>query len=692
MTELTSVKGIGPKTAEALLRLGISDLESLLAYWPRDYEIFSEPKPCYALTPGMTETVEGVLTRDATLNFHNGMRIVNAYLSDPGGRLQLSWYNLPYIRGSLKTGVRYVFRGRVYEKNGRKLMYQPQVYSAEAFYAEYAGKLLPVYALTKGVSNALLRKTAAEALRQRTLCRDWLSPECRRKAALCDINYAVSQLHFPDNREALVHARRRMCFDEFLFFLLGIGQLKRRNGQAQSAYRMKPDFRLLKFIADLPFSLTDAQQKAWREISADLCSGRVMNRMLEGDVGSGKTIVALLGMLLSALNGNQAVLMAPTEVLAAQHYETVRRFLNGSDLPLSAVLLTGSMSAAEKRAAYARIAAHEADLIIGTHALFQEGLQYDRLGLVVTDEQHRFGVGQRARLAEKGGQPHILVMSATPIPRSLAIVLYGDLDLSVLDARPEGRKPIKNCVVGPDYRRTAYKFILDEVKKGRQAYVICPAIEKEEDAERQGEGMQTLSGSAMLENVTDYAKRLSALYPPEITVGVLHGRMNAQKKEEVMRAFQSGALRVLVSTTVVEVGVDVPNATVMMIENADRFGLAQLHQLRGRVGRGREQSYCIMINSSESDTAAKRLDIMNRSNDGFYIAGEDLRLRGPGDLFGIRQSGEMNFRFADIYQDAEILALAKEESGRILAEDPELAGPEHALLKERLRAYEAVCM
>lgn len=692
MTELTELKGIGPKTAEALRRLGICDIESLVGHYPRDYETFAPPKPLYALTPGAVETAEGVLSADASLHFYNGRKIVNAYLSDMTGRLQLSWYNLPYIKNSLRAGKHYVFRGRVYEKNGKRMMYQPRVYEAESFREKYEGKLLPVYPLAKGITNGVLQKAVSEALLSRRFS-DCLPEELRRKNGLCDMEFALDNIHFPENEAALLSARKRLCFEEFFLFLLGMEKLRQGNAGEASAFRCRPDFRMLKFIADLPFELTAAQMKAYREISADLSSGRVMNRLLEGDVGSGKTIVALLTMLYAALNGYQAVLMAPTEVLAAQHYETVRKFLDraeetGGALPVSAVLLSGSMSAAEKRAAYERIAKHEADLIVGTHAVFQEKVVYDKLGLVVTDEQHRFGVGQREKLKEKGSTPHVLVMSATPIPRTLAMILYGELSNSVIDVLPGGRKEIKNCVVGTGYRKNAYKFILDEVKKGRQAYVICPMIESDEDGEAGGAAVvQTLLHTAELENVTEYAEKLRGLYPPEVTVGVLHGRMKAEEKDQVMKAFQTGGIKVLVSTTVVEVGVDVPNATVMMVENAERFGLAQLHQLRGRVGRGEHQSYCILINTSDSEKAQQRLDILNRSNDGFYIANEDLKLRGPGDIFGIRQSGSLAFRLADIYNDAELLKAAKRECDALLAADPQLAMPEHRALAKRLSAY-----
>ena len=664
------------------MRLGISDIDGLVHNFPRDYEVFGKPLPLFSLAPGKAGAAEGILTKEASLNFYKGMRIVNAYLSDMTGRLQLSWYNMPYIKNSLHTGVPYVFRGRVYEKNGRLLMYQPRVYAAEAYHRDYEGKLLPVYPLTRGVTNPLLQKTVREALKSRQE-EEYLPEQLRKEYGLREINGALRSIHFPEDEEDLLAARRRLCFDEFFLFLLLAEGLRREREREQSEYRIKPDLRLLKFMADLPFSLTEAQQKAFREITGDMAAGHVMNRLLEGDVGSGKTIVALLAMLSVALNGCQAVLMAPTEVLARQHYDTVVRFLNQSELPVSALLLTGSMTQQQKRKAYERIRNHEADLIIGTHAVFQEQVEYHRLGLVVTDEQHRFGVAQRERLAEKGGSPHVLVMSATPIPRTLAIILYGDLDISVIDVLPSGRQQIKNCVVGPSYRNTAWKFIADEVKKGRQAYVVCPMIEKTQAGE-EGDP-ETLSDIFQLENVQDYRKKLEQFLPDTVRTGVLHGRMSTEEKDRVMTEFKEGRIQVLITTTVVEVGVDVPNATVMMIENAERFGLAQLHQLRGRVGRGKHQSYCIMLNTSDSETARKRLDILNHSNDGFFIANQDLKLRGPGDIFGIRQSGSLEFHLADIYNDAELLQLAGKAVRKLTAADPELK--EHPKLREKLQKY-----
>ena len=423
----------------------------------------------------------------------------------------------------------------------------------------------------------------------------------------------------------------------------------------------------------LPYELTQAQERAFQEIVEDLTGGMVMNRLIQGDVGSGKTILAVLALLLTAYNGYQGALMAPTEVLARQHFESISQLFQEQEIDKTPVLVTGSMTAREKRDAYEKIASHEADIVIGTHALIQEKVIFDNLALVITDEQHRFGVGQREALGEKGNTPHIMVMSATPIPRTLAIILYGDLDISVIDQVPASRLPIKNCVVGPDYRKKAYDFIAGQTAQGRQAYVICPMVEPSEMIEA--------------ENVLDYTKVLKKSLPSDVTVEYLHGKMKPKEKNKVMEQFARGEIQVLVSTTVVEVGVNVPNATVMMIENAERFGLAQLHQLRGRVGRGRFQSYCIMINSSGDEETGKRLDILNRSNDGFYIASEDLKLRGPGDIFGMRQSGDMEFKLADIFTDAEILKQVSEEVDRLLEEDPGLEREDHRDLKKRLDAY-----
>lgn len=474
--------------------------------------------------------------------------------------------------------------------------------------------------------------------------------------------------------QELLTARKRLVFDEFLLFVLAIQLLKEKTEEAPNTFPMKPVWTTEEIIEGLPYDLTGAQKNVWHEIERDLSGHKLMSRLVQGDVGSGKTVIAFLAMVLSAENGFQSALMVPTEVLANQHYEGFLRLMEEQNIAsCHPVLLTGSTTARQKREIYQKIADGEVNVIIGTHALIQEKVEYKNLGLVITDEQHRFGVRQREALTTRGNPPHVLVMSATPIPRTLAIILYGDLDISIIDELPAKRLPIKNCVVGTSYRPKAYSFIEKQVQMGRQAYVICPMVEESEGLEA--------------ENVTDYARKLQEVLPGEIKVEILHGKMKPKEKNRIMEAFASGEIQVLVSTTVVEVGVNVPNATVMMVENAERFGLAQLHQLRGRVGRGEHQSYCIFIQGNNEENTSKRLKILNESNDGFYIAGEDLKLRGPGDLFGIRQSGLMEFKIGDIYNDAGILKNANEAAGEILALDLDLILPQHKALKEHLKGY-----
>ncbi len=693
--DLTELNGIGEKTAGAFNRLGIFSAEELVRYYPRAYESFDKPVPLYELEPGKVMTVEGVLSKDASINRFNGMTIVNAYIADMTGRLQLSWYNSPFLRNSLKAGSHLVFRGRVYSKNGRLIMNQPKLYQPEAYKEKYEGRLLPLYSLTRGISNNTVVKAVAEALTKCGRANEYLPEDIIDEYQLKSLEVTAIRLHFPRDNEELKESRRRAVFDEFFLRHIAGLRLSVNARKLKSSYVCRPDYRLIKFIADLPFELTRGQLKAYKEINADMSSGRVMNRLIEGDVGSGKTMVAVLAMLSAALNGYQAAIMAPTAVLAAQHFDTFNRLLEKNDSfdgRISTVLLTGSMSAAAKREALRRIREHEADIIIGTHALFQENVEYAALGLIVTDEQHRFGVGQREALSGKGSMPHTLVMSATPIPRTLAIIMYSDMDISVIAERPEGRIPIKNCVVGPDYRKTAYKFIFDEVKRGRQAYIICPAIENAEEDGGAAEASESSNSSehrstAALENVADYIKKLKKLCPEGVSAEALHGRMKNEEKDRIMNRFKAHETDILVSTTVIEVGVDVPNATVIMIENAERFGLAELHQLRGRVGRGEYQSYCIMINTSDTEKAAERLGILNSSNDGFKIAEEDLRLRGPGDVFGVKQSGDEEYRIADIYRDADILKEAFSAADSIIRKDPELELPEHQQLRRASDEY-----
>ena len=669
---LTDLKGVGEKTGKLFERLGIRTVRDLLSYYPRDYQAYERPVPIGQLKEQRIMSVESALATSADLLRFNRMQLVSAQIRDLTGSLQLAWYNMPYMRSHLKTGEMYVFRGRVAKKRGRLVMEQPEVFTPEAYEA-LEDSLQPVYGQTRGAGNKAIVKMVRQALEVRQMEREYMPGDIRRRQELAEINYALERIHFPADRAELLFARKRLVFDEFFLFLTGVKRLKEHRENKASSYIIRETALAVRLKESLPYRLTRAQEQAFADVCRDMGGGFVMNRLIQGDVGSGKTIVAVLALLAAAENGFQGALMAPTEVLARQHFESITKLFADCGIEKRLALVTGSMTAKEKREAYAAIASHEADIVIGTHALIQEKVVYDKLALVITDEQHRFGVGQRELLGGKGDSPHVLVMSATPIPRTLAIILYGDLDISVIDELPAGRRAIKNCVVDPGWRPKAYAFIENQVAQGRQAYVICPMVEASEMIEA--------------ENVVDYTKSLRKELSDFIRVEYLHGKMKAKDKNRIMEEFAAGEIQVLVSTTVIEVGVNVPNATVMMIENAERFGLAQLHQLRGRVGRGADQSYCIMINGSGDGDAAKRLDILNKSNDGFFIASEDLRLRGPGDIFGLRQSGDLEFRLADIFTDADVLKRASQEVSRLFAEDPGLEKEEHKELRARIEAY-----
>lgn len=669
---LTAIKGVGEKTARLFSKLNVTNVEELLHYYPRAYDAFREPQPVKSLVPETTAAVEGVLTKTADVVRFSHLQVTMVHLRDETGTVQLNWYNMPFLRSTLKAGERFVFRGKVAKKRGKLVMEQPEIYRP-AQYSALVHSMQPVYGQTKGLGNKTIAKAVAQALSERELERDYMPERLREKYELAEYNFALEHIHFPKDEAELLFSRKRLVFDEFFMFLLSVRLLKEKKADTKSLYVMEPRPEVQRLKDSLPYSLTKAQEKVLKEVYADLSGGRVMNRLVQGDVGSGKTIIAILALLQAAYNGYQGALMVPTEVLARQHLESMEELFAAHGIEKKAILLTGSMTAKEKRMAYQKIESHEADIIVGTHALIQEKVIYDKLALVITDEQHRFGVAQREMLGNKGTEPHVLVMSATPIPRTLAIIIYGDLDISIIDELPANRKPIKNCVVGTDYRKNAYRFIEREAAAGRQAYVICPMVEPSEMIEA--------------ENVVDYTKKLRENLPESVRVEYLHGKMKPKEKNLLMDQFAEGEIQVLVSTTVIEVGINVPNATVMMIENAERFGLAQLHQLRGRVGRGKEQSYCIMVNASSDEGIQKRLEILNKSNDGFFIASEDLKLRGPGDIFGIRQSGELEFKLGDIFTDADLLKTVSEEVREILDADPDLSGEENRELGKRLGEY-----
>ena len=671
--QLRELKGVGEKTEKLFQKIGITTTDDLLHYYPRNYDAYEEPEEIGSLKENTVAAIRATITTGVYVNKIRNLQVISITVADTTGRLAVAWFNAPYLKNTLKKGSCFILRGKVSRKKGRLEMEHPEIFTPAA-YEEVLHSMQPIYGLTAGLTNKLIIKLMHQILEEQNLQTEFLPDEIKEYYHLADDNYALSAIHFPANMQELLVARKRLVFDEFLLFILAVQILKGKTEEAPNAFPMKPVWTTEQIMENLPYKLTRAQLNAWHEIERDLCSHTLMSRLVQGDVGSGKTILSFLAMVLTVENGYQAALMVPTEVLANQHFEAFTKLMEEQGITsCHPVLLTGSTTLKEKRRIYGEIASGEANVIIGTHALIQEKVVYENLGLVITDEQHRFGVKQREALTTRGNAPHVLVMSATPIPRTLAIIVYGDLDISIIDELPAMRLPIKNCVVGTSYRPKAYSFIEKQIRQGRQAYIICPMVEESEGADG--------------ENVTDYTQRIREIFPSDITIGMLHGKMKPKEKNQIMEQFASGEIQVLVSTTVVEVGVNVPNATVMMVENAERFGLAQLHQLRGRVGRGEYQSYCIFMQGNEQEETSKRLEILNKSNDGFFIAGEDLKLRGPGDLFGIRQSGQLDFRIGDIYQDADVLKAASDAAGGILELDRELTLPQNEMLRERLNSY-----
>lgn len=645
-TSIKELKGIGDKTQKLFEKIGVSTVGDLIRYYPRGYDVYEESVPIGEAEEGKVVTVTGAIFGKVQVSGTRNMQVTTMHIKDITGTLRIIWFRMPFLRNTFARGGAVTLRGRIVNRKNGLVMEHPEIFYPSAKYEEKLHTLQPVYSLTSGLTNNAVMKAMKQAVDGLDLTREKLPGELRLKYELAEYNYSIRGIHFPEDKEVFYHARKRLVFEEFLAFILSLRKLRDSNEKQENEYVIPKHPEIDKFIGKLPFKLTKAQQKVWEEIAVNMASDTVMSRLVQGDVGSGKTIVAVLALMNAAFNGYQGAMMAPTEVLARQHYESICNLFETYDIPIKVALLTGSMTTKEKRRVYDRIECGLVKIVIGTHALIQDKVFYDNLSLVVTDEQHRFGVKQRERFAEKGGVPHVLVMSATPIPRTLAIILYGDLDISVIDELPANRLPIKNCVVDTGYRSTAYNFMKKQVREGRQCYVICPMVEESESIEA--------------ENVIDYAESLQSEMGDSINVSYLHGKMKQAEKDEIMTKFGKNQIQILVSTTVIEVGIDVPNAAVMLIENAERFGLAQLHQLRGRVGRGKHQSYCIFMTASKTKETKERLDILNHSNDGFKIASEDLKLRGPGDLFGIRQSGLMDFRLGDVYQDASILQMANE--------------------------------
>lgn len=665
--DLNNLKGIGEKTEKLFYKAGIEKVNDLLRYYPRYYDVFEEPVLIRDLECDRTQAIKGTVVREVSVKRVRNLQVVTGYLRDErGDAIKATWFNSPYLKGKLTIGSTFIFRGFVKENYSNFSIEQPKIFGI-AEYNKKKGEMQPVYPLVSGLTNNMVQKAVKQALKL-VETEEFLPEKIRNKYGLEGLQQAIEHIHYPTDKNQLYSARKRLIFDEFFMFIYNIRNLKDKNTEIHNRHILEEPKEVKTLINNLPYKLTNAQKRTWEEIKRDISSTKVMNRLIQGDVGSGKTIIAFFALITAALNNGQGAMMAPTEVLARQHYDNLIELIKEHNINVNPVVLVGSMTAKEKREAYKVIESGDADIIIGTHALIQEKVNYNNLTMVVTDEQHRFGVRQREAISEKGERPHIMVMSATPIPRTLAIIMYGDLDISVIDELPANRLPIANCVVGTDYRPNAYDFMTKQIAMGRQVYVICPTVEYSEAVEG--------------ENVIEYAEKLKRIMPVSVNIEFLHGRMKPAEKNEIMDRFANNQIQILVSTTVVEVGVNVPNATVMMVENAERFGLAQLHQLRGRVGRGKYQSYCIFINGSGKKEALERLNILCKSNDGFLIANEDLKLRGPGDFFGVRQSGDFEFRLGDIMNDANILKQASEAVELILNEEVEISDKQRKIIIE----------
>ena len=669
-TKLEEVRGVGEKTSALFASRGLYTAGDLTAYYPTGYDRYDAPvsiaeaKPWHVVTLSLSVIGGGSTARAGSRT------ITHFQAGDRTGKVRLSFFNMPYLRGTLSPGTSHLFRGLLKTtKTGLFYMEQPRIFTREK-YAGIQNTMQPRYALTKGLKNQTVVKTVRQVLEAYAFPPDYLEESEREDFGLCSREEAVRKIHFPLTEEDVLSARRRLIFDEFFTFILTVRRQKEEAGETPNLRPMEESPLAQDLVGRLPFRLTGGQTKAWEEIRKDLTGPHIMNRLLQGDVGSGKTILAFLALIMTAENKRQGALMAPTEVLAGQHMKALCQMAEKYGLPVHPVLLTGSVRARERRKIYEEIASGKADIIIGTHALFQEAVEYHDLGLVITDEQHRFGVRQREGLADKGKEVPVLVMSATPIPRTLAIILYGDLQISELRELPADRLPIKNLAMEQGQREKALRFIYKQVLEGRQVYVICPAVEAQEEEDMADpSGILDPGAAGEMENVKDYTRMLREVFPPQIRIDSLHGRMKPAEKETVMERFAAHETDILVSTTVIEVGINVPNATVMLVENAERFGLSQLHQIRGRVGRGKDQSYCIFL-YAQGKERPERLDILVKNNDGFTIAEEDLKLRGPGDIFGVRQSGDLGFIMADIYADSGLMKLAAACVDRKLAQNP----------------------
>lgn len=663
--KVSAIKGIGPRKSVALNKLNIESIEDFLFYYPRDYEDRRELRKISSLRDCDTALVKGKLL----LIVKGRGRIprkqtLKLFVQDETGGMEVVFFHAGFMEKSLKQNEEYIFYGKVTVNMGKIQMLHPDISKYEP---DQEQTILPIYPLTDGISQGEMRKWQRAAMEFLPELEEYLPEITLERNRLCGIRYAIDNIHYPTDKKRLMEAKYRLIFEELLFLQTGLLAIKNKMSTKEQGIRFSDEVRMEEFTASLPYSLTGAQSRVLKEINEDMESSKIMNRLVQGDVGSGKTIVAAAAMYKAVKSGFQAVMMAPTELLARQHFEGLKESFFPYGIKVG--FLSGSIPIKEKKEILNQIETGELDIIIGTHAVIQPGVKFKGLGLVITDEQHRFGVNQRAVLSKKGWNPDVLVMTATPIPRTLAVILYGDLDISIIDEMPPGRQQIITRTVKAEGREASYEFVRREVKKGRQAFIVAPLIEDSEN----------LDAKSALGLYDELKERFY-----EFSVAFLHGGMKQADKDRIMQEFNAGEIQILISTVVIEVGINVPNATIMLIENAERFGLAQLHQLRGRVGRGEEQSYCILVSEGGSGIASERAEIMKSTNDGFLIAEKDLELRGPGEFFGMRQHGVPELKLADLIKHIKILNTVREESQRILEDDGSLARKEYIKLKEKI--------
>ena len=668
---VSTIKGVGPKKQAALKKLDIETLEDFLSCYPRDYEDRSNKKKIDQLLDGESAYVTAKVMLIVKGGWRYGKkRTLKLLVEDETGQLEIVFFvQAGYLEKAFQQGVTYGFFGKVINsKQGRLQMTHPDFQKIEDGEEGEENRILPVYPLVSGITQKDMRRWTRTALSMLNQFDDYLSPATLERNRLCDLSYALKNIHYPEDRNHYKEAKFRLVFDELMLLQTGLMMTRRKLEHQCSGISFSTNHKIEEFVRSLPYKMTGAQEHVLKEIEMDMESSKVMNRLVQGDVGSGKTAVAAAALYKAVKSGYQGVMMAPTEILATQHYEGLSAQFEPFGIKVG--FLSGTVGAKDRRERLEQLKNGEIQILIGTHALIQEDVRFRNLGLVITDEQHRFGVNQRSLLGEKGDHPDTLVMTATPIPRTLAVVLYGDLDISVIDELPPGRKPVTTRALNGKQRDMAYDFMEKEIRKGRQAYVVAPLIEE--------------SGQLNARSATELYEELQMKYP-HVTSALLHGAMKQKEKDEIMAEFYAGKIQLLVSTVVIEVGINVPNATMMIIENAERFGLAQLHQLRGRVGRGEHQSYCLLISENESAISKQRAEIMASTNNGFVIAEEDLRLRGPGEFFGVRQHGVPELKLADLGKHAKILSAARNEAQFILREDPTLEREENQPLKQRIQ-------